>query len=270
MFSQEPDVSPTPSDDPVVSSASEPFYHLLVGVSLQNYRYVEPGLISHNGILLGAWLNWDYKLIPQYSGKILADLATGNIDYDGALCDVDTNKCVDYKAKTNELIFKISHRFNFEVYQKINLFLGYGYRYIYDKGEGTGFYRRIGQYWLLPVGVSASIPWAEMQTSFMMDFEYDFFVSGAIESFLSDVNHAYSDIKHEQNQGNALRITFGFEPDVTEKNPLPWKVYLFYEKWLIGESDRVQLFISGQPSPNFFREPENRSEAIGVKIGWSY
>jgi len=263
--------APAPVEAAPIESApllSKPL-NIKAGATLQNYRYEEPGLMSHTGILIGAWLNWNYE-VPFYKGAVQSEINTGRIDYDGALCDVNSGNCVEYKSKTNDLIFRVSHRLGFEVNEQLQLFVGLGYRYLFDKGEGTGFYRRVGEYWMLPFGFSTCVMWTELNTKVVFDYEYDHFIAGKIESKLSDVNSTYSDVKHLQNKGRAQRLMVGFEPQVEVDNPHPWMFYFFYENWAIPQSESAELLINGQRSGQLFYEPENRSNAYGLRIGWAY
>lgn len=257
------------AEEPDLQPESLTPYNLKVGATLQHYRYEEPGLISHTGILIGAWLNWFYPT-PFYTGVLQGDLNSGRIEYDGALCNVNTNQCTQYKSKTNELIIRLSHRFQFEVTASFQAFAGLGYRYLFDKGEGSGFYRRVGQYWILPVGFTARLPWTLNDAEISLDAEYGFFLKGQIQSSLSEVNGTYGDVKHTQNQGRSLKLTLGFETPTTADNPRPWLFYFFYENWSISSSDQVELSIGGQASGKFYYEPENHSDAFGLKIGWAY
>lgn len=277
---EEPDLQPedqvskpaqealVPEKESPPPTSSKPL-NIKAGATLQNYRYEEPGLISHTGVLIGAWLNWGYE-VPYYKGTIQSEINTGHIDYDGALCDVNSGDCVDYKSKTTELIIRISHRLGIDVTETFQVFAGLGYRYLYDKGEGVGFYRRIGDYWIVPLGFTTSVMWEELNTKVIFDYEFNYFLSGQMQSKLSDVNSTYSDVKHPQNRGRAQRITVGFEPQPEVDTPHPWMFYFFYENWSIPQSDRAELLINGSRSGKFFYEPENRSNAYGLRVGWSY
>lgn len=243
--------------------------HIRVGASLQSYRYVEPGLVSHSGVLIGAWLNWLYQ-VPFYTGEIQSEIASGQLDYSGALCDVNTGDCLAYKAKTSELIVKISHRLGWQLHETTRLFLGLGYRFLFDKGEGVGFYRRVGQYWYLPLGFSSTVVWKELNTHLIFDLEYGFFLKGAMESKLSDVNSTYSDIRHTQDRGQTWRFSVGLEPQASVDTPRPWIFSVFYEGWSIPQSEKAELLISGQHVGKYYYEPENHSSAYGLRVGWFY
>ena len=239
------------------------------GASLAYYRYVEPSLISQTGFLIGAWAQFDYHAL-FYTGVVQGDLQNGQLDYDGAICQINSNQCSDYKAKTNELIMKLAHRFSFEGSDFVRPFFGLGYRYLYDKGEGAGFYRRTGQYFYVPLGVTLLTAWSNPDGVFIFDVEYDYFLNGMIESKLSDVNRAYGDVTHQQNHGQALKISFIFEESKKVDDLRAWSYGVFAEKWSIPKSDRAELLKDGVSSGTYFYEPENFSETLGVKIGFIY
>jgi hypothetical protein len=242
---------------------------LKVGAGLSYYRYVEPGLISHTGMLIGAWANWDYKLMSGLKGQIFADLMTGTLNYDGAICDIKTNACTSYKAKTNLLLLKTSHRFTYQLQNDWAILTGLGYRYLFDKGEGPAFYRRIGNYVYLPVGFNYQHAMDE-RAVLSFDFEYDYFLTGQMESKLSDVNSTWDDVRHKQNKGSAYKIAIGYEPLYLGSSTRPVSVYLVYEYWSIADSDSAELIINGKGSGNYFIEPKNFSELIALKAAWSY
>ncbi len=242
---------------------------LKVGASLAYYRYVEPTLISQTGFLIGAWLNWDYHLL-FYRGVLQAEIHNGELNYDGAICQIKTNQCSDYKAKTTDLIFKLAHRFTYDFNDTFSAFAGLGYRFLYDKGEGSGFYRRTGQYLYVPVGFSTRLEMNSWPGVLIFEAEYDYFLNGAIESKLSDVNSAYSDVNHKQNKGYAVRLTLSFEAQKKPDDLRAWNYGVYTERWSIAKSDRAELLENGVSSGTFFYEPENFSETLGLKVGFSY
>ncbi len=242
---------------------------LLAGVTLSQYRYSEPGFISHAGVLIGAWMHFNYSLLNQLEAELRTDLFSGHLDYDGALCDINTNQCTAYQAKTNVLILNIVQRFIFHITDELSVFLGLGDKYLYDRGESAAFYRRLGNYLYVPLGMTYQNKLEDQESQFVFDAEYDFFLNGQIESKLSDLGSKYSDINHRQNQGRAYKFSIAYEK-LNSSLTRPWKLEIFYEKWSIDQSEQVELLIDGQKSGRFFTEPQNYSENVGLKLGWIY
>ncbi|MBC7465157.1 MAG: hypothetical protein H7256_04135, partial [Bdellovibrio sp.] len=150
-----------------------------IGAELISYRYVEPGLIEHVGLLYGANAQLKWEASEMIFGVIDVSVVAGKLNYNGALCDVETNACSNYSAKTDDVIFRITHRFDFKVTEQFHIFAGPGIRYLFDRGESSGFYTRLGLYLFAPVGVNLQIPLND-DSGLIFDLEYDIFISGSM------------------------------------------------------------------------------------------
>ncbi len=252
------------------------FKPFAIGVLLENYRYAEPGLITHSGFLVGlrgvaSWAHSDLNsdlsstsgtFLSRFSSSILGDLATGTLNYDGALCDVNTNVCTPYKAKTYDILLRLTYRFEYLISEKMQIFIGPGFRYILDQGQGSGFYTRMGTYLFLPAGFTYYFK------DYNFEFEYDFFLQGKMNSKLSEVNSTYGDITHSQPQGRAYKVTVSRFFENLGVRPLNFSIY--YEKREVESSGLEQLRVNQQPSGIFFREPKNFTEVLGVRASFLY
>lgn len=249
--------------DPASLPVQPPPKNLKVGPQLVSYRYVEPGLITHSGFLYGVSGEYTWFPTPGIKGVLLGDVVVGKINYDGALCDVNTSVCNDYAAKTNEFIFRATHRFEIKMNETINVFAGPGLRYLFDKGDDPGFYSRMGTYLFIPAGFNINLPFQSADKIFA-DFEYDIFLVGTMQSKLSEVNSTYQDITHRQNSGSGHKITLGYQQSSSSVNPLT--IALFYENWNIAASELEQLYVNGASTNKAFVEPKNFSESLGLKV----
>lgn len=236
------------------------FSELSVGADVSSYRYVEPGLISHEGILFTGfaelpWTAWEVE------NQLRVSLGFGILNYDGALCDVNKSICSDYKAKTIDLITKIGNRTYLTVNDNFKLFLGLGYRYLFDRGYGTGFYTRTGTYLYAPVGLVLT------HNEYVFDAEANFFIFGQMQSNLSEANSTYGDVLHKQQAGVGYTLTASRKIEFWGRQPL---ASLYFESWNIDKSDIVELYINGAPSGKFFIEPSNYTQIFGVKLSLNY
>lgn len=233
-----------------------------IGVQVENYRYVEPGLISHFGLLFGlrGVAAWSYN--EKASGLVLGDINSGELNYDGALCDVNTNVCTAYQAKTRDVILRLTHRFDYLLTDTFHLFIGPGFRYLIDQGRGAGFYTRRATYFFVPAGFA--VDFAE----YTFEFEYDFFMKGRITSHLSEVNSSFGDMSHSQENGLAYRATVlrHFKNLVA----VPLIFGLYYEKREVPSSEFKELIINNLPSGKFYKEPRNLTEVIGLRASLLY
>lgn len=239
------------------------FENIYLGAQIINYRYTEPSLISHSGYLSGVFGEATWILRDHIHGILDAELSAGNLDYNGSICDVNTNICSDYKAKTNNFIFKLSHRFNFIISDTLDLFLGPGFRYLYDKGSGAGFYTRIGSYLYIPFGLVIKFPGFAGLIS--LDLEYDLFLSGTMKSKISEVNSTFSDVLHKQTKGLGSKILLKYE-----RAENPWFGVLYYENWSIAESNIEPLLINGTSSGSYLIEPKNFTDAVSFGLGYKF
>lgn len=238
---------------------------LKLGASLASYRYVEPGLIEHAGLLYGVNGEFNWDITNMITGVLQADLSAGKLNYDGALCDVDTtngSKCTAYSSSTTDVILRLTHRFDFKLVDSVHFFLGPGIRYLYDKGDSSGFYTRIGMYLFAPIGFKFQVP-IDDESGLSLDLEYDVFLGGTMESKLSEVNSKYGDMTHRQGAGSGHKVTLGYEFNKHTANPI--QVAVYYENWNIAASNKEPLIISGSASTTIFSEPKNFSESLGLK-----
>lgn len=248
----------TESSSPVVSF----FKPFQIGVHLENYRYSEPGIVSHTGLMFGVHGVATWAYFENVSGLLLGELSSGELNYDGALCDVNTNLCTDYEAKTNNLILRLTHRFDYVILKHLHVFGGPGFRYLIDRGQGTGFYTRMASYFFIPAGIKVNVQ------NYSFEIEYEFFLKGMIKSQLSEVNRTFEDITHSQENGKAFRVTAAGQ--FSNITALPLVFSLYYEKRELPSSDFKELQISGVPSGKFFKEPENITEILGFRMAMTY
>lgn len=230
-----------------------------LGLELNHYQYTEPDLIAHSGFMLGVYGEMTWLYLPNLSGVTYGKLVSGELNYEGSLCDVNTNVCSGYKAKTIDVIARVTHRFEYSVQENLSFFLGPGFRLLVDRGRGEGFYTRTGSYFFIPTGFHLDYQ------NFILDFEYDVLISGTMNSKLSEVNKTFGDIRHKQTVGSAYKVMLTKQLDGFTSQPLV--VTLYFESWTLESSEPEQLLINNQPSGNYFIEPKNYSQMLGLQIG---
>lgn len=224
---------------------------LAVGGELRSYKYSEPGFVTHEGFMYGAYADYLYRFTPSTSVAAGGSLIYGALNYDGGLCD-EFGACVPYKATTNDLISRFHARVHIYPIRNMSLQIGLGMRYLSDSGQGQGFYLRTGTWYYVPVAVGFSVP-LENKNKLNFLAEYDVIVSGGIKSNLSEVSSAYSDVYMAQT-GNGLVLKAGYDW-------AQFKVSAFYEVWSLNESSPVD---TGGAT---FLEPKNESQSFGLQLG---
>lgn len=221
---------------------------ILVGAELRYYQYSEPELaLTHTGLLYGAWGEWNWTSAIG-DGKLYGNFLYGVIDYDGALCN-KLNVCTPHQAKTTDMISKINTRLFFSVTPEFKGFAGLGYRYLYDLGQGTGFYTRTGNWLYLPLGAELNFE------KFKFEIEYDLIGYGTIMSNLSEASSTYQDLTlNQKGYGLLLSASYDFSSD--------WSIKGLYELWFLDTSNSMT---SGGKT---FYEPQNSSQSISVGVGY--
>lgn len=224
-----------------------------IGATLKSYTYSEPSIdVEHKGLLYGIWGEWLWGS-PLGNGRTTGDLVFGTIDYSGSYTDGVGNE-FPLNSTTQDIIGKVTSRFEFGPNPGLIFFAGFGGRYLYDMGNGPEFYQRKGLWFFIPVGgyISADTSSGKL----FLDLQYDYIVYGKFESRLSDVLAGYPTIEHTQS-GYGLTLTGGLQNE-------DYSFAAFYELWKLNESNAVEF------QSFTFTEPENTGTVFGLKLGYKF
>jgi len=143
-------------------------------------------------------------------------------------------------------------------------YVGYGYRTLYDDGGGrrttTGHvgYDRWSQYHYIPIGIDGDFRLSPTW-SMKPNIEYDYFITGTQNSYLSDVR-GFSDVENDQDSGYGLRASLMFG---TTWNRQPIEFGPFVRYWHIEDSDLQPVYRNGALF-GFGFEPENETLEAGL------
>lgn len=228
---------------------------LFIGLDLRSYKYEEPGFVSHEGLMYGAWLDYTgTSSIGAYGLK--GHFLYGGLKYVGALCDTLGN-CTPYETSNQkDIIFNGAFDYLIKTNTNFTYKIGVGYRYLYDTVSETGFYQRTGAWVYLPFGVVIDTV-VNNELKLQFDFYYSLIIYGGIKSNLSEVSSQYGDIYLSQT-GNALNFAASL---IYKKD---YKLGLYYEGWNLNESG---IGTTGDLS---VVEPKNHSVSYGVKLGYNF
>lgn len=221
----------------------------LIGAGVRQYKYTEPGVVVHEGVLFDLWGEW-YWTSAIGNGKLYGNILYGSLTYDGSLCDLSKN-CRPYTSSTTDVIARVNSRLEYNLSKSFYVFGGAGYRFLYDRGDGSGFYTRTGNWVYLPLG--GVFKYGKMS----LDLEYDLIVYGSFRSNLSEAVSEYSDLVHTQ-KGYGLLLTAGYQLNAS------WGLYAAYELWDLDETDPETTANAS------FVEPKNNSQSFELKIGYSF
>jgi hypothetical protein len=165
------------------------------------------------------------------------------------------NKYTNYDSSTGNGATTKDYKFQTEVsyVSPYNIYAGLGYRYLYDKGDGAGFYDRINTILYVPVGYGL-----KMSDGSNAKFQFNYLIDGNQESDLSNVSAVYPNVDNKQNSGWGL--DFSYVPKNGE-----WEFYGKY--WDIKKSELVSgtVTVNGHSYIGTIWEPQNYTYQIGFK-----
>ena len=230
-----------------------------IGVTVSNYKYEEPGLITLKANKIGFDYSGTYALDSEWPNQskgwfLRTDVryATGKVDYSSTLTGTAKNR-PDWYYEIKGVIGK---DFHFSDYT-LSPYAGLGYRYLFNDLRGASStgnlgYRRESTYTTAPIGVTHKMNLGG-QTQLLTTVEYSYFARGRQKSRLSDFNPAVQDITNAQRNG------YGFRLDSMVQFAT-WSVGPFVTLWRIKESDKVGLAF----------EPSNNTTEVGVKAVYPF
>jgi hypothetical protein len=228
------------------------------GGQITSYRYEEPNFMKLSGGRIGGVGAYTFTGESRVFVRIDLRLSYGLLEYES----VGTGTKDDVPDFITEA--RVVDGYDFLAGESVALspYIGFGYRYLYNDLSGyssTGAvgYERISNYIYVPIGVTLRFRAAE-RLVIAPTLEYDWFLRGRQESYLSDTGLGYSDATNTQKDGYGYRAYLMFE---TRR----WALGPYMHYWKIKDSDRV--FIG---RGTYALEPENTTREYGVEFRWRF
>ena len=249
---------------------------LYFGIEGGTYSYREPHMdtpIHDYGNKIGASFEWVGRSILSQSGLMEEEdnsFATfelrylnGKVDYDGFL---STTPPTPYKT-SGEIDWYIEGRITFgETYDlgrqfELWPYLGFGYRYLVNDGTNvsSSAYKRVSQYWYIPVGAKVS---KTLNNGLVLTLtgEFDWLMVGKQSSDLSTDGY----VDNCQPEGWGIR--FGIKAEAPVSKKIGVFVEPYYLMWKIQNSTNEYLLAPG-PSIISLHEPFNITKEAGIRAG---
>lgn len=230
------------------------------GVEVHRQAYREPSLsVSEDGWFGG--LTLDGRLAyNQWQLRNEMLLAYGKMDYSGSgtLNNIDD---LEFEAR---LMAAYALPLNPQGDQ-LTPYFGYGYRlladYVGGKTTSTGAagYDRLSQYHYLPMGVETLFGVAP-GWSVMPKVEYDYFIQGSQDSYISQAVPGLADVHNTQHSGYGLRGSLTARTNV---GGTPVEFGPFVRYWNIKQSDIQPVTFRGVTIGGGF-EPANHTTEVGL------
>ena len=215
-------------------------------------------LMRDYGNLLGVDLK-SHNIYDEENWMLTAlfNYISGKTKYDGQL-----QSGTPYQSNSQNLIFTVSLEFlrGFAVGESLfGVHFGIAKRMLYNEElpeEPADYSRRI-TYWYLPIGLRFVTGLGE-GNSLELDFTYQLFLSGKVETALTETGLYTSDIINDQNKGMGLSASVAL---MTSR----FKVSVYTHYWSIKDSETALSY--GVDSKLYqFYEPENTTKSYGVLL----
>ncbi len=230
-----------------------------IGADVHHQAYREPSLdVTEDGWFGGLTLDGRLEYNRwQLRGEMLADY--GRMDYSGSgtASGID-----DIEFELRALVARVLP-LDAQGTQ-LTPYVGFGYRLLADFLGGTTTstgavgYDRLSQYEYVPIGVETRFGvapgWSLKPTA-----EYDYFIHGTQDSYLSEVSGGLSDLHNSQDHGYGWRGSLMAR--LEGARPIEFGPYIRY--WNIKQSDTQPISFRGVTVGSGF-EPANHTTEIGV------
>lgn len=219
-----------------------------------------PTVMTESGLMYGINLSFTELNTPGTMFKFESKLSFGTVDYDGR----DQLGNAVKVSSVPDFIMELRGLFGLSLMANINTslipYLGVGYRYLADnlQQKTTDGYLRESNYLYIPLGLYVTQPLSK-DSSFGLQVEYDYFLTGLQVSHISQNDPKYDDSKNLQTSGYGLKWALKYSLDL--KN-IGLEFKLFSNYWDIGKSQSYDVF-PGLP----MTEPANNSSETGVSVG---
>lgn len=229
---------------------------------------------KETGPLYGMTANYNYhgKFInDNFSSamfKVEGRILVGRPDFAGQQL-IQLNNNTHYNIKNlKEFLGEVRGLagYDFAVFSDTTLtpFAGLGYRYLSDNlSKNDAGYRRKSNYIYSPIGVQTLTPLRDGWTM-GLNAEYDIFWHGWQNIELSDLDPLFSDLTTDQRHGFGVRGSFKIRKESSDKN-FVLEPYASY--WNIEDSDVKKVYHTGVYGGTNYREKQNTSTEIGLRIG---
>lgn len=257
-------------DQPITTSPARPRTFLLnqqfeIGINHSYHRYEEPGLMKIKGNQWGVNLayNW-YNDAETFRVRPELELLKGDFDYDGQTCStVAPFTCTPYQTNGYET-YRTLRVTGATVSSSINgalftTFGGLAQRYLDNRIQGSGSYRREITYYYAPIGIEFATALSQKSVRLRALLEYDLFIYGIVKSHLSEVGAG--DLTNHQTRGLGAKTSVAIDW-FTDSVAFSFQPYVQY--WKVEDSD---VGTTSGPLGTFTgHEPKNNTLTGGLIV----
>jgi len=233
-------------------------HNFSVAPEVSSYEYKEPSVMKYTGTMYGLSAEYlNHGGVGRIKNSIPIQFRArftymyGKLDYDGQLMSGVPYKFTGAKNYFIDTVLAGGMEFKLGGDFSVSPYLGFGYRYLEDKGDADpAAYKREQVYYYLPIGAdwkkTLSPTW-----SLAFNTEVDVLLRGENTTHLSDK------MKFRQDSGYGLRFAAK-----VEKNLQSVGIFAepFFRYWDIDKSNVKYGFL----------EPKNKTTEFGLRVGFSF
>ncbi|HET7437624.1 MAG TPA: outer membrane beta-barrel protein [Thermoanaerobaculia bacterium] len=242
-----------------------------LGVEAFDYGYherVEGETVANDdgrfaGLDVGYTKKFDNAIFLR--GRFALDL--GSVDY---TADAGETQLNDVTQGIGQLEFHAGRDFRLAHRATLSPFVGLGVRVLVDDsgGEettnGMAGYDRTVSYRYVPIGVAAGLP-LRGDTSLVVSAQYNWLISGKVESKLSDIDPSVPDVTVDLNDGSGYELSAVLRRKHVSFGP-------FLRSWKVDPS---QSFVIDDPDGSDgivleLFEPANRTREAGIRVSFTF
>jgi len=244
-----------------------------IGLMLSNYNYKEididgTTLDSETGALPGAELTFSHQ--PSNSNLFLrgsSNISTGNLTYNGANCNLDTNRCTPISFSHPNTFFNIEGDIGFFLGENKTfvLYSGIGHTYWYrGTSGGPGDYSETYTLYYFPTGIIVNIIPSKV-INISIDASLRSMFSGKVTAYFSQSYPSENDVALTlgNTTGGVIKVSmiYLFNKDFSLLIT-PW-----YESSSNGISNLGILTDKSTGSSYYMQEPNSNTNKYGLNLG---
>jgi hypothetical protein len=233
----------------------------VIGLSLSDYQYEEPDVMSLQGVKMGLDLNATKGLQNDRFIRGEFRYAFGSVDYSSNGTGSASGE-PDWYIEARGLVGK-----DWAIKDAVlAAYTGLGYRYLFNDGRGittTGHagYRRESNYLYLPIGIIHRMTIKD-QARLESTLEYDQLLKGTQNSSLSDTG-LVNDVTNNQSSGYGLKLGIMYQKS-------NWAIGPYIDYWNIGQSDIASVYYLNGTLYGTGAEPNNNTFEFGLKASQQF
>ena len=235
-----------------------------LGTEISYIKYKET-YMEDKGMMYG--IAGSYAYHGNVMLKVEGKFAYGRLDYEGQTWGGTPLAASAIPAYMLELRGLLGYDFIVKAIT-ITPNLGFGYRWLQDNSQNVsppGGYKRESNYFYIPVGVE-TVANLGYGWSLGANVEYDRFLWGTQNTYLSNVDPGFNDVENKQTSGYGFRGSISVAKKY-EKIGFVIEPYIRY--WNINDSEIEPLTYYGTPVL-YAIEPSNNSTEIGCKLAITF